>query len=231
MALSAGGQREQSCSALGAQPGAGAGAVSEGDTGGAARGGGDAAAAAAAAVAECAQAPAAGAAGALWSGLAAATSWRRTLRYWERLQATSASISAQQCFVLNGTLFIGSILLFHGVLAPLLARLGLELARLDGAADAREQQWARVQALVQEASSLIFTMFWLVPYVRACGQGQAVRACQYRPHARSVTDSRSFFFLSYVCLSHAASLARLPSCSRALVPCAPIFGVLLTACI
>jgi hypothetical protein len=183
MALSAAaGQREQSCSAaLGAQPGAGAGAASERDVGGAARGGGAVAAvaaAAAAAAAEGAQAPAAGAAGALWSGLAAATSWRRTLRYWERLQATSASISAQQCFVLNGTLFIGSILLFHGVLAPLLARLGLELARLDGAADAREQQWARVQALVQEASSLIFTMFWLVPYVRACGQVQAVRACQ-----------------------------------------------------
>jgi hypothetical protein len=127
----------------------------------------------------------AGAARALCSGLAAATSWRRTLRHWERLRATSASISAQQCFVLNGTLFIGSILLFHAVLAPLLARLGLELARRDDGADANAQQWARVQALVQEASSLIFTACWLVPYVRALPSTTCPLAW---PQARELSD-------------------------------------------
>jgi len=68
-----------------------------------------------------------------WSGVKAQVSWHKTLRYLAQLQHSS-SISAQKCFLLNGTLFLGSIVLFNVVLTPLLMTIGEKLAWLDGVA-------------------------------------------------------------------------------------------------
>ncbi len=109
-----------------------------------------------------------------WSGIVAQVSWHKTLRYLLHLQ-TSSSISAKQCVLLNGTLFLGSIVLFSHLLTPLLLRIGGWLAHLDGvgiegngddqAVIEKTAKWASVQAFVEELSSSLFTICWLFPYV------------------------------------------------------------------
>mmetsp|Transcript_10328 Transcript_10328/g.19009 ORF Transcript_10328/g.19009 Transcript_10328/m.19009 type:complete len:301 (-) Transcript_10328:738-1640(-) len=110
----------------------------------------------------------------LLAGVQAQLSWHQTLSYLAKLQ-TSSSISAKQCFLMNGTLFLGSIVLFTYVLTPLLEQSAGYLAWLDNTAlasqgdnfkkqsETQEEHWKMLQSHVVEATALLFQALWLVP--------------------------------------------------------------------
>uniref|UniRef100_A0A7S2S439 Etoposide-induced protein 2.4 n=1 Tax=Mucochytrium quahogii TaxID=96639 RepID=A0A7S2S439_9STRA len=85
--------------------------------------------------------------------------FNRTLSYIGTLQ--SSSISTQQCFVMNGIIFVGSIFMFNHFLTPMLSKLGERLEGFSG--DEQKEKWEDTEYLVLAISSFLFKAFWLVP--------------------------------------------------------------------
>mmetsp|Transcript_17083 Transcript_17083/g.33435 ORF Transcript_17083/g.33435 Transcript_17083/m.33435 type:complete len:334 (+) Transcript_17083:220-1221(+) len=94
-------------------------------------------------------------------GFKAAINWPRSLHYIATIQTTS--ISTQQCFVMNGTIFLGSLFAYNFVLTPLLEYLNDTLRDLLEGSDADPAVWSAAQDIVTWTSEQAFQILWLVP--------------------------------------------------------------------
>ncbi|GBG24328.1 Etoposide-induced protein 2.4-like [Hondaea fermentalgiana] len=99
--------------------------------------------------------------GALVLGFKSAVNWPRSLHYIATIQTTS--ISTQQCFVMNGTIFLGSLLAYNFVLTPLLVNLRDTLRDLLEGSEANEDVWKSAQEIVTQTSEHAFQFLWLIP--------------------------------------------------------------------
>jgi len=89
-----------------------------------------------------------------FQGFSEALQFNRTLKYFASLQSTS--ISTRQWFVMNGIMFLGSILIFNHGLTPLLDAVGDSLGTDD-------IEWKACKHQVLAISNKLFNVLWLVP--------------------------------------------------------------------